>query len=94
MAYAGITPDSVFRESVGSMTMVIATFSAVTSSTWTSGLPNALTYWAAGESTGISVSTAMASASASGSSAGVYFYLNSGGNGGAQSGRLVVLSRV
>ena len=45
---AAIVPDSITRESVGSMTMIIATFSAGTADdgdTWASGLgSNVVTY--------------------------------------------------
>jgi hypothetical protein len=94
MSFAGITADSIQRESMGSTTLIIANFSSVTSSTYIPAIPNAVSYWAAGESTGISVSTSMASAGVSGASSGVYFYLMSNGAGGAQDGRLFIMSRI
>ena len=94
MAFAGITADSIFRESVGSLTLIQANFSALTSGLWIGGVPNAVTYWGSGESTGVNVSTAMANASATGSSAGVYFYMISDNAGSSQQGKLFVLSRM
>lgn len=43
---AAVTPSSVVRESMGSLTLHIATFASVDSSTWASGLPNAIAWWA------------------------------------------------
>jgi len=43
---AAVTASSIIRESVGSLTLHIATFASVDSSTWASGLPNAMAWWA------------------------------------------------
>lgn len=45
-----ITPTSVVRESLGSLTLHIATFAdtADDDDTWASGLPNVVGYWANG----------------------------------------------
>jgi hypothetical protein len=42
---AAVTPTTVTRESMGSLTLHIATFTSIDSSTWASGLPNAVAYW-------------------------------------------------
>ena len=47
---AAVTPATLTRESVGSLTLHIATFASVDSSTWKSGLPNAIAYWASAQS--------------------------------------------
>ena len=43
-----LTAASTYRESMGSLTLNIVTFAGVStqSDTWTSGLPNAVCYWA------------------------------------------------
>jgi hypothetical protein len=43
-----LTAATYTRESMGSLTLNIVTFATVTSAgdTWTSGLPNAVAYWA------------------------------------------------
>ena len=41
-----VTPATLYRESRGSLTLHIATFTSIDSSTWKSGLPNAIGYWA------------------------------------------------
>jgi hypothetical protein len=41
-----VTPATLVRESMGSLTLHIATFASIDSSTWKSGLPNAVAYWA------------------------------------------------
>lgn len=91
MAFTGTAADSIQRESTGSTTLLIANFAAMTSALWISGVPNAVGFWANGETSAVGVSTAMASSSATGSSAGVYFYLIS--NLGAQNTKLYVMSR-
>ena len=56
MAYADVTASTVVRESQGSLTLHIATFAAGDSSTWKSGLPNAVAYWASSDSGQVAVS--------------------------------------
>jgi hypothetical protein len=65
MAYTDVTPSTVVRESQGSLTLHIATFAAGTSSTWKSGLPNAVAYWANSDSGQVAVSAIQTSDAAS-----------------------------
>ena len=94
MAFAGATASLVQRESLGSLTLLICSFSAVQSSTYIPGVPNAIGYWATGVSVGVGITTAMAAASASAQSSGVYFNLTCGGGGDAQPVKLYILSRI
>jgi len=50
MAVTAITPDKVYRESMGSTTLIMATFAAISTGQWTHGLPNVVAYWCAMES--------------------------------------------
>ena len=64
---AAITPDSISRESLGSLTLLIATFHTTTiddADTWTSNIPGIVESWckvtkwqSSASSTGLAVST-------------------------------------
>jgi hypothetical protein len=75
MAFTAVTPATIVRESVGSLTMHIATFAAGGSSSWNSGLPNAIAYWAnCGSGEGVGVVAIQTN-----NSAGVSFNMTGGG---------------
>ena len=90
MAYSALTASTVDRESMGSLTLHIATFASVDSGVWVSKLPNAVTYWASGDSGGgIGVSAVNATAGTD----GVTFLLTVGEGLHAQKVKLYVGSR-
>ena len=45
MAIAAITAENTYRESMGSTTLIMATFASVSTGQWTHGLPNVVAYW-------------------------------------------------
>lgn len=90
MAYSVLTASTVERESMGSLTLNIATFASVDSGVWASGLPNAVTYWATGDSGG---GVGVSAVSASAGTTGMTFILTVGEGLHAQKVKLFVASR-